>query len=93
MGYKNSLLLVMAGMLLSCSSNIDELSGKKFEGYYETCERITIDFDSDSKVTGQISSTDLDFRTLFFTVRPRKLRLSTLLQTERSSMQFHAWYL
>ena len=58
MGYKNSLLLVMAGMLLSCSSNNDELSGKKFEGYYETCERITIDFDSDSKVTGQISSTD-----------------------------------
>lgn len=58
MGYKNSLLLVMAGMLLSCSSNNDELSGKKFEGYYETCERITIDFDSDSRVTGQISSTD-----------------------------------
>lgn len=58
MGYKNSLLLVIAGMLLSCSSNIDELSGKKFEGYYETCERITIDFDSDSRVTGQISSTD-----------------------------------
>lgn len=58
MGYKNNLLLVMAGMLLSCSSNIDELSGKKFEGYYETCERITIDFDSDSRVTGQISSTD-----------------------------------
>lgn len=58
MGHKMSLLFVLSGLLLSCSSNSDGLSGKEFEGYYQTCEKIEIDFDPDSKVTGHISSTD-----------------------------------
>ena len=52
------IIITIIGTLPLCSCKKDNLTGKEFQGYYYTCERLSIDFNSDSKVTGCISSTD-----------------------------------
>lgn len=47
---------IMAVCFCSCSDNA--LTGKKYQGYYHSCENISIEFKRDSMVVGRISSTD-----------------------------------
>ena len=51
-----SLTLMVA--MCSCSSSEDSLTGREYDGYYKTCERISIEFEKDSRVVAEISSTD-----------------------------------
>jgi hypothetical protein len=41
-----------------CSCSKDNLTGREYQGYYHTCERISLEFKSNSKVVANISSTD-----------------------------------
>ena len=50
--------LILLAAMCSCSSSEDGLTGREYEGYYKTCERISIEFEKDSKVVVEISSTD-----------------------------------
>ncbi|MBR5688170.1 MAG: hypothetical protein IKX36_09445 [Prevotella sp.] len=47
---------MVAFCFFSCSK--DGLPGKKFQGYYHPTERISLKFETNSKVVGEISSTD-----------------------------------
>ncbi len=49
-------LCLVAVSLYSCDNN--NLTGKSYQGYYNACERIYIEFESNSQVEGEISSTD-----------------------------------
>ena len=50
--------LMLMVVICSCSSSEDGLAGREYDGYYKTCERISIEFEKDSKVVAEISSTD-----------------------------------
>ena len=54
------LIFCPVSLLISCqgSSNPNDLTGRKYEGYYHPIERIRIYFDTDSTFHSVISSTD-----------------------------------
>ena len=47
---------LVALSLCSCGNN--NLTGKSYQGYYNSCERICLEFESNSQVEGEISSAD-----------------------------------
>ena len=57
----SAIIIALIGGLLLCSCKSgkrDNLTGKEFEGYYYSCEYISLDFKPDSTVNGHFSSTD-----------------------------------
>ena len=51
-----TIVLMVIICLSSCES--DGLTGREYQGYYHPVERIFIEFEANSKVVGEISSTD-----------------------------------
>ena len=50
------ILLIMTICFSSCSK--DGLTGRRYVGYYQPVEKISLEFETDSRVVGEISSTD-----------------------------------
>ena len=57
---KNFIVFLVAtlGVLLLLSCKKEGLIGKEYQGNFYTCERLTLEFESNSRVVGHISSTD-----------------------------------
>ena len=56
---KRFLVVIMLMVTICfCSCSKDNLTGREYQGYYHTCERISLEFKSNSKVVANISSTD-----------------------------------
>ena len=57
---KRFLIFIAAtlGVLLLWSCKKEGLTGKEYQGNFYTCERLTLEFESNSRVVGHISSTD-----------------------------------
>lgn len=56
----NGLFVAIILMVTICLSSCerDGLTGRKYQGYYHPIEKISIEFEANSKVIGEISSTD-----------------------------------
>jgi len=52
------ILVIAIGVLLLWSCKKEGLIGKEYQGNFYTCERLTLEFESNSRVVGHISSTD-----------------------------------
>ena len=53
----SAVVMLMVTICL-CSCSKDGLAGKKFQGYYHTCEMISLEFKADNNVESEIFSTD-----------------------------------
>ena len=56
----NRIFITIVSMVIICLSSCerDGLTGREYQGYYHPTEWISIEFETNSKVVGEISSTD-----------------------------------